>query len=134
MTPDELRKQATALETLGMYAGADCLRQAADEIDRLNAVIEVRSASWLNTADALSECENQFRIATENLAEVDVERVAALEEIDRFTTENAALKNLARARGMLLLHKDAPNRLPPLEAMELIEAAIAVLGAEACNT
>lgn len=53
--------------------------QLAERVRELEVIVAVRSESWLNTADALSESEHHFKIATENLAEVEADRVELAE-------------------------------------------------------
>ncbi len=50
---------------IGHYWNA--IDEAADEIERLKDLIEVRSQSWMNTTDALSETSNSLKIALEEI-------------------------------------------------------------------
>jgi chromosome segregation ATPase len=70
MTPADLRKQATALETLGLDAGVGALRQAADEIERLSSELSdanKSAARWITLMGSTKAELGELRIEHDTL-------------------------------------------------------------------
>ncbi len=64
ISPEELRGRSEDCECIHCQL---LLVEAAGEIERLKDIIEVRSQSWMNTTDALSETSNGLKLALEEI-------------------------------------------------------------------